>query len=85
MASDLASDWTDFNQFISRRIEDQQPGKTLEESLAEFRAYQRDLEAIRAKLKVSLEQSARGESAELDDEEFWKRVDKQLDDLGIPE
>ena len=85
MSSDLTSEWTDFSQFVNRQLEGDLQGASLEESVARFRAYQRDLEALRAKLRVSEEQSARGESSELDDSEFWKRVDKKLDELGIPE
>lgn len=85
MSTDLSSDWTAFNQFVSERLSGNLNGMTLEESLAEFRAYQEDLMAIRAKLKISEEQSARGESSELDMDEFFQELDAELDKRGIPE
>lgn len=85
MSTDLSSDWTAFNLFVSEQLSGNLNGMTLEESLAKFRAYQEDLTAIRAKLKISEEQSARGESSELDMDEFFRELDAELDKRGIPE
>lgn len=85
MSTDLSSDWTAFNQFVSEQLGGNLQGKSLEESVEEFRAYQKDLAAIREKLRISAEQSARGESSELDMDEFFKEIDAELDQRGIPE
>lgn len=85
MSTDLTSDWNAFRQFVSSQLDGSLQGKSLEESLEEFRAYQKDVEALRAKINRSLEQSEKGESSELNEEEFWKRVGLRLDGLGITE
>jgi len=58
---------------------------TIEDGIAEFRAYQSDLESLQAKLKIADEQSMRGESRELNDESFWKKMSKRLDAEEIHE
>jgi hypothetical protein len=74
-----------FNTFVAEHLGDDLGGRSLEDAVSEFRAYQREVEELRAKLAVAVEQSDRGESEELDDEHFWAQIDAQLDAKGIPE
>jgi len=87
MASDssTSNDFAAFNQFVTTQLGDDLAGLSLEESLAQFRAYQRDLESLRARLRTSEEQSARSESKALDEDAFWQRVNNRLDEKRIPE
>jgi hypothetical protein len=59
--------------------------RSLEEALLEFRAFQSDRERVLARLELARLESRRGQSRELDDEEFWQRVNSRLDRDGVPD
>jgi hypothetical protein len=82
--SSLAGDWAAFNQFVETNLDGNLAGLSLEQGLAEFRTYQRDLNAIRTKIQRSIEQADRGELRELDDE-FFAEIEQEFDRLGISE
>ena len=84
MITDQINEHEIFSTFINEHLGGLN-GKTLEEVLAEFRIYQRQLEDLRGKLRIAEEQSARGESRELDLDALFERVDKRLDGQGVPE
>lgn len=59
--------------------------RSLEEAVLEFRAFQTDRERVLARLELARLESRRGQSRELNDEEFWQRVSARLDRDGVPE
>jgi hypothetical protein len=85
MPTQQVSEHAAFNEFVVERLGDDLGGKSLEDAVAEFRAYQRELEKLRAKVAIAVGQSAAGVSEELDDATFWEKVDPILDSEGIPE
>src|SRR5204862_7531576 len=72
MATDLTSELTAFSRFVAQRLNG--TNISLEESLREFRQYQRELADLRRRLSIAEEQSARGESQPLDIEETILKV-----------
>ncbi len=82
MASDLSSDLDEFKAFVSERLilTDE---LTLEESLEQFRKYQRELVSAREKLRQAEDQSARGESGPLDAEALKSEVRGRLAAEGV--
>jgi hypothetical protein len=82
--SAAGSDWVAFSQFVEATLGDQVDAMSLEERLASFRAYQRDLGVLRAKIQHSIEQADRGELRELDDA-FFAELEREFDRRGIPE
>jgi hypothetical protein len=87
MSTDVStsSEWADFSQFVETKLGHDLEGKSLEDSVAEFRAYQRDLEALQTKIQHSIDQADRGEVHPLDDDAFWAKANRRFDELGIPE
>lgn len=59
-----------FHRFVTERLNNSVAHMTLEESLAEFRAYQAEAESLRAVLRESAAEARRGECGPLDIEEF---------------
>lgn len=70
MSAANIADWSTFQDFVQVQLRNEIEEVSLEEGLARFRAYQQDLNALRAKLKIAEEQSARGEAQPLDIEQF---------------
>jgi len=75
MATEILNDREAFNRFLDERFGGSMNGHSLEQALAEFREYQKQLAAVQAKVQRSIEAGGRGESQPLDDEEFWARAD----------
>jgi len=80
MSTDLRTECDAFNAFIDRRGTD---AASLEDALMEFRAYQRELAEVRAKVQEAKTSSQRGESVELDIEQLIKEVTDDLAAEGI--
>jgi hypothetical protein len=89
MATDLSSlgstDVELLYQYLGQRLESGAQVASLEETLAEFAEYRRELEQMRASLREAEASSARGESKPLDLDEFFARADNRLEAEGIPE
>jgi hypothetical protein len=88
MATDSSAPQTDAEllyQYLGRRLENGGREASIEELLAEFAEYRRELEEVRAKVREALESSARGESGPLDLEALFARADSLLGEEGIPE
>ena len=85
MSIQQTSEHAAFNAFVSEQLGNDLGGKSLEDAVSDFRAYQLELKELRAKVAVAVEQSARGESEELDDEAFWVDVDALLKGEGLPD
>lgn len=58
-------------------------GEACDERDRSLAAYTRDLNALRQKLKIAEEQSARGESRPLDIEQFKQELRSRLAEVGI--
>jgi hypothetical protein len=74
MDFDLSCDRDAFNAFLDQRFIAAHGDATLEDAVAAFRAYQRDLEQVRKKLQPSIEQADRGEGRPLDLDAVMQRV-----------
>ena len=85
MATDEVSEKKAFDSFIDQQLGGELNGLTLEEALAPFREYQRDLDRIRAKVVVAEQQYDRGEARPLDDKAFRSKLNQLMDDKGIPQ
>lgn len=72
-----------FNAFLNERFVLPQKDATLEEALAAFRAYERDRERLKQRLKPSIEQADRGEARTLDHDALMERVRARLDEHEI--
>ena len=84
MSTELTTERDAFNAFIDQRFGSQQvDGISLEDALAEFRAYQRELLALKASLNKAEESSARGESKPLDVDDVIRRGRERLAAEGI--
>ena len=88
MATDQSTALTEAEllyQYLGRRISNGARKESIEQLLADFVEYRRELEEFRATLREAEAQSARGESGPLDLEALFARVDKRLAKDGIPE
>ena len=74
-----------FYQFLGRRLEGSGDDLTPEQSVREFRNYQEELQRLREHLATAEQQSARGESSELDIDAVLQRVRQRLTAEGITE
>jgi hypothetical protein len=72
-----------FRRFVDEQIKRGERKLSPEQSVAAFRAYQRDLERLQEELRPALERSARGEGKEIDWEEFERRGRERLAREGI--
>jgi hypothetical protein len=73
MSTNQSDDLQEFHRFLGQQLK---AGATVspEEALSEFRERQSQLEVLRAKLQVALDESARGESAPIDVEAVKREV-----------
>jgi hypothetical protein len=72
-----------FHRYVSKRLGNGFAGHSLEESLAEFRAYQEELASFRAVLQESIEEARRGEYGPLDVEQMMAEIRAELAKEGI--
>jgi len=85
MATDIQDERKAFNRYIDEQCGGTLNGHTLEEALAEFREYQRQLEQLREKLRLSEESAKRDGTHELSEERLDKLCDtweQELRDEG---
>ena len=88
MATDNSSPFTEvelLHDFIGARLNSGARDVSVAQVLADFAEYRRQLDELRATLREAEAQSARGESKPLDLEALFARVDKRLEQEGIPE
>ena len=80
--TDLPQDFEVFTRYVREQLNGN--GKlSLEESVHEFREYQRELAEVREKLREAEESSARGESGPFDREGTKRAVRERLAEHGI--
>lgn len=72
-----------FHRFVSKRLHNGVAAMSLEESLAEFRAYQQEAASFRAELQASIEEGERGEAQPLDVDQFVAEMRERLAQKGI--
>ena len=83
MATTTLSELEAFHRFLGECLAKGQCEFSVEESVATFRAYQKELGQLREELRPALQQSARGESQPLDVEELKAEVAQALAEKGI--
>lgn len=72
-----------FHRFVARRLQNGTASLTLEETLAQFRAHQADVERLHCELQRSIEEGDRGEGAPLDVDQLMAEVREELAEQGI--
>ncbi len=85
MPVDAKAELREFHGFLGRQLDNGGTAMTVEESVAEFRAYQEELRRCREAIRPALEASLRGESEPLNMQEIIDRVTRRLQQEGIPE
>lgn len=85
MVADLHAELREFHGFLGRQLENCGATMTVEETVAQFRAYQEELHRCREAIRPALEASLRGESKPLNMQEVIDRVTQRLHEEGIPE
>lgn len=87
MATDLTqqNEVEAFRRFLCEELENSSAYNSLDEAVEAFRGYRRDLERFKKDIQPALEQSARGESKELDIEDVIARGMKRAADRGLIE
>lgn len=74
-----------FHRFVTKRLHNGVASMSLEESLAEFRAYEQEAARFRAELQASIDEAQRGETGPLDVERLKAEVREELARDGITE
>ena len=82
MSGETSSELDAFRSFAHERL-DAESYRVVEDTLALYRQRQTELERLRQELRPALEQSARGESKEIDFEEFKAAARQRLAEKGI--
>lgn len=80
---DQQTELQEFHLFIGRYLQNSANGLTVDNSVAEFRAYQEELERCREAIRPALEASLRGESEPLNMQEIIDRVTDRLRKEGV--
>ena len=85
MATDLETqtELEAFHKYVGELLKKGKRKMTAEESLADFREYQKELERLREELRPALERAARGEGKEIDVEDILRRGRERLAKEGI--
>ncbi|REJ87498.1 MAG: hypothetical protein DWQ34_24805 [Planctomycetota bacterium] len=83
MATSLPTEVEVFHRFLGEAIRDGGREMTVEESVAEFRAYQKELARFHEGLETSLDQARRGEAKPLDAEALKNEIRRELRDEGV--
>ncbi|MCH7987604.1 MAG: hypothetical protein IID46_00480 [Planctomycetes bacterium] len=82
---EIQTDLEAFHKYVGELLKKGKRKMTVEDSLAGFREYQKDLDRLREEIRPALEQSARGESEPLDIEKLKTEVTNSLAEKGISE
>jgi hypothetical protein len=77
---DQQTELQEFHRFIGRYLQNGANGLTVDNSVAEFRAYREELERCREAIRPALEASLRGESEPLDMEDVKRRGRKRFEE-----
>ncbi|MCC6494194.1 MAG: hypothetical protein IT424_14370 [Pirellulales bacterium] len=88
MATDFRAELSEaelLHLYLERRFEKGQRGGTLDDVMAGFAEYRRQLKRIRELVREAEESFARFGSQPLDLDAMWAELDLQFDAEGIPE
>lgn len=85
MATDLRCELEEFHRYLGKELERRSGATSIEEAVAEFRAYQDELERCREAIRPALEASLRGESTLFSVEEVMEVVRRRLADKETAE
>ena len=86
MATDSSTSFTDAEllyQYLGKRLGNGGRTTSVDQLVAEFAEYRRELEELRASLREAVAQSARGESKPLDIEDIIRRGRERMAAEGI--
>ena len=78
MSTEMPSDFQDFNRFVAEQLVGRNADLSLEESVAAFRAYQRELARCRNELQPALEELDATGGVSLDMDAIIARGKQQL-------
>ncbi|MCA9101025.1 MAG: hypothetical protein KDA63_07750 [Planctomycetales bacterium] len=78
MSAESPSEVELFQQYVGDRLARGTADASLEQTLADFRAYQQQLNELRGKVHEAIEESVRGESAPFDAESSKRRLRERL-------
>lgn len=84
MSTDEISEKQAFDTFIAEQLGGELNDLSVEQAVAQFREYQRDLDRIRERIALAEEQYNRGNAKPLDDVKFRNRLNMLMDEKGIP-
>ena len=70
-------------QYLGKRLANGGRQEPIDQLLADFSEYRRELEKVRGMLREAVASSARGESRPLDLDALFARADKRLKNEGI--
>lgn len=84
MPTDEISEKQAFDTFIAEQLGGELIDLSLEQAVAQFREYQRDLNRIKERIALAEEQYNRGDAKPLDDVKFRDGLIKLMDEKGIP-
>lgn len=82
MSMDFNLERDAFNAFLDAGHPGHSNPGTLEAALIAFRAYQRDLDRLKAKLQPSIDQADRGEAKPLNLDALLDRVKRRIEQQG---
>ena len=71
--------------FLERRIAKGERKGSLDEVMAEYAKWREQVERVRQMVREAEESSALYGSSPLDFDAFWKELDLEMDERGIPE
>ena len=84
MAS-VPDEFYDFSRFVNEQMSDQMDGLSLEESLAAFRVYQKELSRFKNKIQPALDELNESGGSDLEMDSIITRGRQQLAEEGISE
>ena len=85
MATETLTELELFHRFVGKELAAGNKRLSVQESLERFEAYQRDIVKLKEELQPALEAAARGEGRSIDWDEFFRRNERRLREMGIPE
>ncbi len=83
MSIGAVTELPDFSRFIVQQLNGD-AGCTLEQAVQQFRDYQRQLAALKAKLAVAEKSAALGRVAPLDANDLIAELEQELSSEGVP-
>ena len=83
MSTGAAAELSEFSRFIAEQLR-RDADCSLEQAVQQFRGYQGQLAALKAKLAAAEDSAARGRVAPFDADELIAELDRELSAEGVP-